>query len=283
MPTSFYKTLLSLFIVLSVAPTFGQDSLYTSSKKGKIFVSWGGNRESFSRSDIHFQGDNYNFTIEDVSAHDKPKGWHVDYINPARMTIPQTNFKVGYFISDNYAISIGVDHMKYVMDNNRSRKINGTINLPITELGAQFNGTYNGSGYLVSEDFLLFEHTDGLNYVNAEFSRHDDLSSLLGITNTDKFQINISEGIGLGLLYPKTNTTLLNKDRYDQFHVSGFGASVRVGLNFTFFKHFFIETDLKGGFINMNDIRTTKNTNDKASQKFFFLQRIISVGGIFKL
>ncbi len=277
------KIILTLFVILNITSAFGQDATYKASNKGKFFVSWGGNRESYSKSDIRFQGENYDFTIDNATASDKPKGWHIDYINPARMTIPQTNFKLGYFITDHYSVSIGVDHMKYVMDNNRKKPINGYINLPITDQGATFNGIYNGSDYIISEDFLLFEHTDGLNYVNAEFSRHDNLLALLGITSTEKFQININEGIGLGILYPKTNTTLLGKERYDNFHVSGFGASVRVGLNFTFFKHFFIATDLKGGFINMNNIRTTKNTNDKASQEFFFLQRIISFGGIFRL
>lgn len=277
------KIILTLFVILNITSAFGQDATYKASNKGKFFVSWGGNRESYSKSDIRFQGENYDFTIDNATASDKPKGWHIDYINPARMTIPQTNFKLGYFITDHYSVSIGVDHMKYVMDNNRKKPINGYINLPITDQGATFNGIYNGSDYIISEDFLLFEHTDGLNYVNAEFSRHDNLLALLGITSTEKFQININEGIGLGILYPKTNTTLLGKERYDNFHVSGFGASVRIGLNFTFFKHFFIATDLKGGFINMNNIRTTKNTNDKASQEFFFLQRIISFGGIFRL
>jgi hypothetical protein len=31
------------------------------------------------------------------------------------MTIPQTNFRMGYFISDHYSLAIGVDHMKYVL------------------------------------------------------------------------------------------------------------------------------------------------------------------------
>ena len=35
------------------------------------------------------------------------------------MTIPQTNLRIGYFITDNYNISIGFDHMKYVMYNDR--------------------------------------------------------------------------------------------------------------------------------------------------------------------
>jgi hypothetical protein len=33
------------------------------------------------------------------------------------MTIPQTNFRIGYFINDHYSIALGVDHMKYVAQN----------------------------------------------------------------------------------------------------------------------------------------------------------------------
>jgi hypothetical protein len=89
-----------------------------------------------------------------------------------------------------------------------------------------------------------------------------------------KFKIlikfNLTEGVGVGLLYPKTNATLLGKERYDDFHVSGYGTSLKAGLNLTFFKHFYIQGELKGGYINMQDIRTTQSIEDSASQDFFF-------------
>lgn len=251
---------------------------YTSHNKGKMFVYWGGNRESFSKSDIHFEGENYNFTLENVTAHDKPKGWHIDYFIPTRMTIPQTNLRIGYFITDHYNISIGIDHMKYVMNQNQVVTINGSINE-----GGTFDGAYNNEPITLTEDFLTFEHTDGLNYINTEFSRVDDISKIFKIKNTDKFQINLTEGIGAGLLYPKTNAMLMSKERYDEFHIAGYGVSAKVGLNFTFFKYFFIQTELKGGYIDMNDIRTTHDLSDRASQHFFFLQRIIAFGGVFKV
>ena len=256
---------------------------YTANNKGKFIISWGGNRDSYSKSDITFKGDGYNFTLNDVKSHDKPKGWHIDYFNPSRMTIPQTNLKIGYFITNHYLLSVGVDHMKYVVTQNQFANIEGDINLPQDQGGSSFNGTYNNVPIQLTEDFLKFEHTDGLNYINAEFSRVDDISSLFKINNTDKIQINLSEGFGVGVLYPKTNTTLLQKERYDEFHVAGYGTSIRVGLNITFFKHFFIQTDLKGGYINMNDIRTTNSPSESASQHFFFFQRIISLGGVFRL
>ena len=251
---------------------------YTAHNKGKIYIYWGGNRETFYKSDIHFKGADYDFTLYDVQAHDKPKGWHMDYINPARMTIPQTNFRIGYFISDHYNISIGFDHMKYVMYNDRRVNYSGYYPNP----GDYYENPINDQ-LTLTEDFLLFEHTDGLNYVNTEFSRVDDISSWFGLPNTDKFQVNVTEGLGGGFIFPKTNTTLLGKDRYDEFHISGYGLSAKAGLNFTFFKHFFIQTEVKGGYINMNNIRTTKDKADSASQDFWFLQSVFTIGGIFRI
>ena len=263
--------------------TFSQETVenpekYTAHNKGKFYIYWGGNRETFSKSDIRFKGADYDFTIHDVTAHDKPKGWHLDYVNPARMTIPQTNLRIGYFINDHYNISIGVDHMKYVMYNDRRVQYSGAY-----PNAGSYGENPAGNELTLTEDFLLFEHTDGLNYVNTEIARVDDISSLFGLPNTDMFQINTVGGLGVGLLYPKTNTTLLGKDRHDDFHISGYGLSAKAGLNFTFLKHFFIQTELKGGYINMNDIKTTKSSADSASQEFWFLQRIITVGGIFRM
>jgi len=65
--------------------------------------------------------------------------------------------------------------------------------------------------------------------------------------------------------------------------VAGYGVSAKVGLNLTFFKYFFIQTELKGGYIDMPDIITTHTGPDRASQHFFFLQRIIAFGGIFRI
>jgi hypothetical protein len=273
-----FSTLLLVTLSVFSQETIKNQDKYTAHNKGKFFVSWGGNREVYSKSDVTFSGSNYNFTIQNMVAHDKPKGWHIDYINPGRMTIPQTNLRMGYFINDHYSVAIGVDHMKYVMTQNQIANVTGTIGA-----GLPFSGTYTNTPTVMSESFLMFEHTDGLNYVNTEFSRHDDISQWFSISDTDKLQINLTEGIGVGMLYPRTNTTLLSKPRYDEFHVAGYGTSIKAGLNFTFFKHFYLQTEIKGGYINMPDIRTTQSTTDSASQEFFFFQKIIAFGGIFKI
>lgn len=260
---------------------FAQDQVkqekYTDHNKGKFFVFWGGNRESYSTSDITFKGKDYNFTLQDVKAHDKPKGIHIDYINPTRMTIPQTNFRLGYFFHDKWNASIGVDHMKYVMTQNQTVNMTGTI-----EGHAPFDGTYQNAPTVMTKDFLMFEHTDGLNFISAELTRVDDVGKYLGL-NGDWLQINTLVGGGAGVLYPKTNTTLMGMERHDDFHISGWGADVKAGLNLTFLKYFFIQSEVKAGYIDMPDIRTTHNPSDRAEQHFNFLERTFVVGGIFRI
>lgn len=92
--------------------------------------------------------------MENVDAKDKPKPFGIYYFKVDEITIPQTNFRIGYFFKENYTVSIAVDHMKYVMSNNQTLKINGNINK-----GGAFDGVYNNDDIVLTSDFLLFEHT----------------------------------------------------------------------------------------------------------------------------
>lgn len=232
-------------------------------QKGKFFVYFGWNRAWFTESDISFKGTNYNFTLQNVEAKDRPSPLAADpYLNPSRFTIPQYNLRVGYFFNEHWSISFGDDHMKYVLQQNQTVKISGEI----LDTVAHYEGLYSNEDITLTNDFLQFEHTDGLNFLNFELRRFDNLFEY------KKIKLNVTEGIGIGTIMPRTNTTLLSKERYDQFHFSGYGIGALVGLNLTINNLFFIQSELKGGYINMPDIRTTKNKVDKASQQFFFTQ-----------
>lgn len=275
------KKIILILITSLTLFSYSQEKETTKDKKGnkgKLYIIWGWNRAKFSDSDIHFKGVNYDFILSDVKAHDKVNSFTFrDYFNPSRITIPQTNFRLGYFFHDNYTVSIGVDHMKYVMKNYQTVKIDGEINA-----GTPFDGFYSNDDIVLTHDFLTFEHTDGLNYVNVELNRFDNLNKLLNIKSKD-LEVNITEGLGGGLLYPKTNAKLFNGNRYDDFHVSGYGISAKVGLNLTFFKYFFLQSDFKIGYINMDDIRITSSKDDSASQHFTFFERTVMIGTRFKL
>ncbi|MFC4398902.1 hypothetical protein ACFOX1_02760 [Mariniflexile soesokkakense] len=86
------------------------------------------------------------------------------------------------------------------MDHN-AKHLHGFINLPSNEDGAIYNGNYNNVTGFLSNDFLQFEHTNGLNYVFVEIARYNGISTVFHLPNIDKFQINITEGIGLEYLF----------------------------------------------------------------------------------
>ena len=272
-----------LLAFLLTTQSFAQDiapKVEEENQKGKMYIFWGWNRGWYSNSDIHFTGDNYDFTLNDVEAKDRQSPLNFGtYFKPNSITIPQTNFRIGYFIHDKYDISIGVDHMKYVMIQNQQTQITGDIN-DVTN----YDGSYTDNDIALTKDFLIYEHTDGLNYLNAEITRNDDLLKLFKANvNSDKFQINTLLGVGLGALMPKSNVTLWNNQRHDEFHFAGYGFSAKAGLNVTFFKHFFIRTEYKAGFINMPDVRTSPDPSDKAAQHFTFTQWNFDFGVALKL
>ena len=271
---NFKKLLLASLCLLFITTSQAQQKI-TGNKKGDITVLWGWNRGWFTNSDIHFRGDSYDFTLTDVVAKDRQTKFDpAIYFHPQWITIPQTNFRIEYFHKDNYSMSLGVDHMKYVARSGQAVKISGIIE----NSGTIYDGVYNNKTVLLEEFFLEFEHTDGLNYINAEIRRFDDLFAF-----HKSIKMNLFYGTGIGFIYPKTNSLLLNNDRYDQFNLAGYGLHALFGVGFTFFKHLIIKTELKGGYVNMSNIRTTLNKSDSASQSFFFGQYNFSLGGSFNL
>lgn len=264
---------------IGLAQSVAEQNLNKQDNKGKFFIYWGWNRAAYSHSNISFKGDSYNFKLSHVEAKDRQTPWDASiYLNPALITIPQTNFKIGYFINDHYNLSFGVDHMKYVMVQGQSVKINGSI----TTADSPYVGDYTDEDIVLTEDFLTYEHTDGLNYINLELSRFDNVLNWLGI-EWKNIEVNLTEGVGVGFLLPKTNAKLFSQERHDDFHLAGYGLDLKAGLNLTLYKYFFIQGELKGGFIHMPDIRTTKFKSDKASQAFVFGEADLLFGVIFRI
>jgi hypothetical protein len=166
-------------------------------RKGRMLVYWGYNRAEYTKSSIEFTGDNYNFTIDKAIANDAPTdfNWEV-YFKPASLSIPQYNVGIGYYVTNKFAISANVDHMKYVMTQDQTANINGNIN----EAGNPYNGVYNNTPTKLTGNFLTFEHTDGLNYLNIEGSLTQDIYS----SQSGNFALETMVGVGIGALLPKS-------------------------------------------------------------------------------
>lgn len=262
------------FLFVFSTSVFSQENIKTTplNKKGQIFLFWGWNRAIYSNSDIRFKGEGYDFQLKDVIATDRQTAFSFkDYFRLDRITIPQTNARIGYFIKDNLAIVFGLDHMKYVMKQNQTVDYSGNI----------LNSIYsdmikNEKVDLNNGEFLTFEHTDGLNYINIGAEEYNNL------LKSKNFDIAFSYGAGLGVLFPKSNIKLFGNERSDRFHLAGFGLDIRASINFVVWKRIMARIETKYGYINMPDIKTTLNNHlDKAAQDFVFGQINFGIGYTF--
>jgi hypothetical protein len=273
----FYATLCCL--ILGCCGTIRAQKETAPSQKGKWYAMWGWNRDTYTQSNIRFWGSQYDFELHGVDAHDYQSKFGLDpYFHPTRFTIPQTNARLGYFFRPQYSISIGLDHMKYVMEQEQSVEITGAI----SGTNTYYDRTYDHEYIFTSKAFLTFEHTDGLNYINTELRRH---APIVSVHQTKWLSLDLEtfSGFGAGILLPKTNCRMFGAERHDDFHLSGYGAHVLTGLGLTFWNHFVIMPEFKAGYINMPDIRTTKYSSDRASQHFWFGEFNLMFGGSFRL
>ncbi|KJS06072.1 MAG: hypothetical protein VR77_06555 [Flavobacteriales bacterium BRH_c54] len=271
--------LLSLLVASSILK--GQETLPITKQinKGKVYILWGWNQDWYAPSSIHFTGTDYDFILTDVKAHDKQSDFNSQtYFHPKYITYPQTNLRLGYYISDKYDVSIGVDHMKYVISSVQDVRIRGHIRDE-----SIYAGEYINSPFHINENFLRYEHTDGLNYINIELTRNDNLLHQFASINPGKFQLNSMLGFGLGPVLPKSNVTLWNNVRNDEFHFAGYGFSGKAGFNAIFYKYFFLRTEFKAGFIDLPDVRTSIDIEDRASQNILFVEWYFAFGMMFQL
>jgi hypothetical protein len=273
-----------IFLYLGLSNTFAQTTDSTQeisvnddfnvkklSKKGTMFAFFGWNRAAFTDSDIHFKGNGYDFRLENVVAHDRPTPFGMVYFDPGSFTVPQYNVRIGYFIKEDLALVLGIDHMKYVMDQNQTVNFSGNISDPTYAAYVQ-----NGQVNLADGNFLTFEHTDGLNYESLGLEKYENL------VNKKNVDLVWSYGAGIGVMFAKSNVKLFGNERSDRFHIAGFGTDARTSLNLVLWNHIMVRLEAKGGYINMPDIKTTLNNKpDKASQDFTFGQILGGIGYTF--
>ncbi|NBA75660.1 hypothetical protein GOQ04_08895 [Emticicia sp. ODNR4P] len=249
------------------------------SRKGQGFVYWGYNRSTYTKSDITFIGQGYNFTLHDVVAKDAPSPLGREYYDPALFSIPQFNIRGGYFFSDHWAVSIGWDHMKYVMVNDQQSTISGTISAQVSNPAITVNpayvGTFDHKPITVnSKDFLTFEHTDGFNFASVDLDRYDRLwKAKNGIQGLDWIV-----GGSVGAFVPRSDVRLFTVGKNNYWNVAGYGFALKAGLQFDITKHVFLRNDIKGGFSRLNDIRTTGRDGDYAKQSIWYLEDYFVLG-----
>ena len=258
-------------------------------QKGKFYINWGYNRSWFNESDIHFAGQGHDFILYNVEANDRPSELSTDYINPAKWSIPQLNFRFGYFFSDKYSISLGWDHMKYVAVDFQTVKMYGyldpaIVSDPLMKANMEkMNAKYSPAGLyndllveMTPEDFIHYEHTDGLNYVSTEIERYDELWQC---AKYNKFGISLVTGVGAGAIIPRTDAHLFGSGENHFWNFAGWGCSAKIGLQINLTKLIYLQSDFKYGSLQMLNVHTSNHYGiDKANQHIVFYENYWQIG-----
>ncbi len=233
------------------------------SGKGSFYITWGYNLDWFSKSNLHFKGDDfggYDFTLYKAKAHDNPG---LGYILNSDISIPQYVYRVGYYFNNKNltGVEIAFDHTKYIMTQNQKVRVKGTI-----------QGEVIDKDTIVGRDFLMFEHTNGANFLMANFIKRYCLYT----TENLKHRLQLVMKAGAGIVIPKTDVTLFGQSLDNRFHVAGYVAGLDVGLRYDLFRYFFIETSLKGVFANYTNVLTVGD--GRAHHHFFAGEYIFAAG-----
>ena len=194
-------------------------------------------------------------------------------------TVPQFDVRIGYNFKRNWAISLGYEHMKYVMKHGPTYDVSGTIS-PGIDQATGWSGTYSGDSVVTNETTFHYENTNGLNYINFQ------LTNVFKIYQSEKGNVALTTlmGVGAGPILSYNDFTFAGEKSMETVSLSGLGASGHLGLRAEFFKHLFVAASGQGGFVGQYRVKTRPNDYDShAKQAFLYGQRDIVVGALFYL
>ncbi len=276
-----------LLLLISTQNSFAQEinapsntiSSATSSAKLPFFKThafyfqWGYNREKYSNSDIHFSGQielenktvkDYDFVIHQAEASDKPD-FDALLKDPLQITIPQYSYRIGMFLNEkrNAAVELNFDHTKYVVNDWQTARVSGTI----------FGQTVDKDMLLNPDNFVHFEHTNGANFLQANYVRQ---WNLLENKAKNRPLLTAIGKIGAGIVIPKTDVTLWGKRLDNEFHIAGYVASAEAGVRYYPFQRFFLEATGKSGFANYTNVLTVDS--GKANHSFWYVEGLFLIG-----
>ena len=246
-----------------------------SMAKGTGFIYWGYNRSAYTRSTIHFEGAGYDFSLKGVKATDRPSTKISEYINPAKITVPQFNIRAGYNFKNYWNISLGYDHLKYVMVHGPEYLLNGQISSGIDQ---NWSGSLSDEIVITNEQDFHYENSNGMNYIRLELTNVRNIAR----NRMDNFTMSYLLGVSAGTLLSFNDFTFGGKKDVSTVSLSGLGISGHAGMRFEFFKHVFLQTNVATGFMRQMSVRTRSTDYGAfARQSLGYIEGNVVLGALF--
>lgn len=260
-----FKTLLFICsTLLSATQSQAQIKDYVG-QKGKVYLSWGYNKEWYTRSNIHIKQESLgnDYTFESVSAKDHP-GWMGDEHNLFQqpISIPQYNYRLGYWFKDNWAAEINFDHTKYIVNQGQMLHIKGTINnLPVDE-------------QRVNNNIIKWQLNNGANFFLFNLVHRVQIPKM----QFRNFNVSLLLKGGVGFMVPHVENTIMGQSNKPAFQFGGFDIGAEAALRFTFFKYAYLEYCNKALYANYFGLKVYEG---KARQAFGCYEMIANIGAEF--
>jgi len=274
------KKLLIIVLISSCSlPIIGQEDTKKSRNsvgKGMFFFNWGYNRSGYSKSDLRFKGPGYDFTMANAKSTDNYAKFGRVYADITSITVPQFNVRLGYYFNNNWALSFGQDHMKYLFADKNEVKLSGYIQ-PGIDKASNLSGDYNDVAYTTDRSTFHYENSDGLNYLRFELTRSD----MWYKTPNKLFAITTNAGLSVGGILSFNDFDFAGRKDMRTISLSGYGISAHLGLRLEFFERVFLQFSSGNGFMHQVKVRTRPNDRSASASQTFWYSEINGVVGLF--
>lgn len=261
---------------LLFAPFISAQDAEPFHRKGSFAFHWGYNRSWYSKTDLHFTGPDYDFTLYNLKGTDRPSKFGWVYFKPTTISIPQYTFRLSYFLTERIAISGGMDHMKYVVTQNQNTTISGVITPQASSIYA---GSYLNTPIVLKPDLLTFEHTNGFNLVSLDFEYLHPLFEI----KPAKLSFHWNSGIGGIWLITKTDVRVLEFGLDNDFHLAGYTLAGKTGPRIEYKHRFYMAAEVKGGYATLPDVLVANGAPQRGEHNISYAEYYIALGVNFNI
>jgi hypothetical protein len=259
---------ISVFTKIAFASFFLAAGFFTANaqtpdyvgRKGQLYLSWGYNKEWYTLSNIHVRQESLgnDYTFKNVIGKDKP-GWNDKSIFKQPVSIPQYNYRLGYWFKNNWAIEINFDHTKYQVDQQQLLHIEGKMNFQAVDT------------YVINRGNLMWQLNNGANFFLFNIVHRIQVPKM----QYKHFNVSLLMKGGIGFMVPHVENTILGNNNKPGFQFGGWDVGVEAALRFTFFKYAYLEYCNKAVYARYSNLKIYEG---QARQAFGCYEMIANIG-----
>jgi hypothetical protein len=220
----------------------------------EFFVSWGYNGDVYSKSDIHFSQPSLgnDFTLVGVQARDS-KAWTDLFAHS--LTVPQYNFRIGFFFNERWGIELAHDHIKWIVRQDQQVRMTGTL-----------NGAPVDTQVTLTPDVLRYQLNNGANPLFVNLIRRVRLAREPGRPG----HVALLAKAGGGFANPHTENTVFGQPNEKGFQFfRGWNVDAVAAVRVDLFKGLYFEFEEKvlyARYFGINIDRGTARHSIKANE-----------------